>query len=158
MTGSFPRITIDMPPVRLPVMMLVAAIAALLSGCGSKNPATYSVTGTVTYRGKPVENAGVMFMPSSGRPASARTDAQGRFTLRTYKDGDGAVEGENVVCITKMAPAPGDKTKDPMLGNMISLLPQCYSTPITSPLKVTVNAKGPNEFSLELTDGLPSAK
>jgi hypothetical protein len=144
--------------IRLSLVTLIVVIAALLNGCGSTNPATCAVTGTVTYQGKPVEGARVMFMPNSGRPASGQTDAQGRFTLRTYKDNDGAVVGENVVCISKMVPAPGDKTKDPMLGKMISLLPQCYSTPVTSPLKVTVSAKGPNEFNFDLTDGLPSDK
>ena len=119
--------------------MLIAVIAALLNGCGSGNPATYTVAGTVTYRGKPVDSARVMFMPNSGRPASGQTDARGRFTLRTYKDGDGAMGGENVVCISKMMPDPGDKTKDPMFKKMISSLPARYATPVTSPLKVTVN-------------------
>jgi hypothetical protein len=133
-------------------MVLSAVITALLAGCGSGNPATYAVTGKVTYQGKPVKNAGVMFMPSSGRPASSLTDAEGRFTLRTFKDGDGAIGGENVVCISKTMPAPADNTKDPMLKKMISLLPTCYATPTTSPLKVTVSATGPNDFTFNLTD------
>jgi hypothetical protein len=157
-TAGFLKVTIDMIRVCLSLATLIAVSAALLAGCGSGNPATYAVTGTVTYQGKPVEGAGVMFMPSSGRPASSMTDAQGRFTLRTFKDGDGAVEGENVVCISKMVPAQGDATKDPMFRKMISLLPQRYATPVTSPLKVNVRAQGPNEFNLELTDGLPSGK
>jgi hypothetical protein len=140
------------------ILVLIAVSAALLNGCGSRNPATYSVAGTVTYQGKPVEGAGVMFMPNSGRPASGQTDVQGRFTLRTYKDGDGAVVGENVVCVSKMAPDPSDKTKDPMLRKMISLLPARYATPVTSPLKVTVSATGSNEVHLELTDDSPSHK
>jgi hypothetical protein len=139
-------------------MTLIPASVALLAGCGSGNPATYAVTGTVTYQGKPVEGAGVMFMPFSGRPASSMTDAQGRFALRTFKDGDGAVAGENVVCISKMVPAQGDATKDPMFKKMISLLPQRYATPVTSPLKVNVSAKGPNTFTFDLTDGVPSGK
>ena len=93
-----------------------------------------------------------MFMPNSGRPASSLTDAEGRFTLRTYKDGDGAVAGENVVCISKMMPAPSDRTKDPMYKKMISLLPARYATPVTSPLKVTVTTAGPNDFRFDLTD------
>jgi hypothetical protein len=152
------RGTTDMVSLRLSMLMLTVIGAALLNGCGSRDPATHAVTGTVIYRGKPVESAGVMFMPNNGRPASAITDAQGRFTLRTFKDGDGAVEGENVVCVSKSIPASGDTTKDPMFKRMISLLPERYASPVTSPLKVTVNAKGSNDFNLELTDGPPSGK
>jgi hypothetical protein len=144
--------------LRLSMLMLIVTGAALLAGCGNRNPATYAVTGTITYRGKPVDNAGVMFMPNNGRPASAITDAQGRFTLRTFKDSDGAIEGENVVCVSKSVPASGDNTKDPMFKRMIPLLPERYTTPVTSPLKVTVNAKGPNDFNIELADDSASGK
>lgn len=130
---------------------LIVVGSALLSGC-NRSPATYCVTGMVTYRGKPVDGAGVMFMPSNGRPASALTDAEGRFTLRTFKQNDGATAGENVVCISKMMPQPGDKTKDAMLQNMISLLPARYATPTISPLRATITTAGPNEFQFDLTD------
>jgi hypothetical protein len=142
----------------LSMVALLAASTASLSGCGSKNPATYSVSGTVTYRGKPVEGAGVMFMPNSGRPASAMTDAQGRFTLRTFKDGDGAIAGENVVCISKMSPASGSNAKDPLLKEMVSALPARYATPTTSPLKVTVSDSALNDFTFELSDSSASGK
>jgi hypothetical protein len=137
---------------RLFVVGLIALSASLLNGCGSRNPPTYAIAGTVTYRGKPVENAGVMFMPNSGRPASGQTDAQGRFTLRTYKDNDGAIVGENIVCVSKMVPDPSQKGKDAMWLKMISALPARYATPVTSPLKVTVGSTGSNEFRFELSD------
>jgi hypothetical protein len=57
-----------------------------------------------------------------------------------------------------MMPASGDTTKEPMFRKMISLLPKHYATPVTSSLKVTVNANGPNDFNLELTDDPPSGK
>ena len=137
---------------RLFLVGLIAWSAALLNGCGNQNPPTYAIAGTVTYRGKPVENAGVMFMPDSGRPASGQTDAQGRFTLRTYKDNDGAIVGESIVCISKMAPDPNHKAKGAMLQKMISALPARYATPVTSPLRVTVGTSGSNEFQFELSD------
>lgn len=136
--------------------LLILVGVASLTGCGNRNPATQAVTGTVTYQGKPVEGAGVMFMPNVGRPASGETDAQGRFTLRTYKENDGAILGENVVSISKTIPAPHDSTKDPMLQKMISVLPIRYASPTTSPLKATVSATGPNDFDFALTDDLPS--
>lgn len=130
----------------------MAVGVAMLTGCGSGKPATYAVTGTVTYHGKPVDGAGVMFMPKSGRPASSITDAQGRFTLRTYKNGDGAIGGENVVCISKMAPASTDNTKDPLLQKMVAVLPTSYASLTTSRLKVTISATEPNDFTFDLTD------
>lgn len=133
------------------LLTLILVSPVLLIAC-SQRPATYAVTGAVTYRGKPVEGAGVMFMPSNGRPASALTDAEGRFTLRTFKQNDGAMAGENVVCISKMMPQPGDKTKEAMFKKMISLLPARYATPTTSPLKATISTAGPNEFQFDLTD------
>lgn len=154
--SSTTSVLIKMVPSQQGICALIAVSMTLLCGCGHVNPATSVVTGTVAYQGKPVEGAGVMFMPSNGRPASSLTDAQGRFVLRTFKDGDGAVVGKNVVCISKMAPAPYDKTKDPMLKKMIPLLPTRYATPTTSPLKVTVTTTGTNDFSFALTDGLPA--
>lgn len=125
---------------------------ALLAGCGPRNPATTAVTGTVTYQGKPVEDAGVVFMPNTGRPASGRTDAQGRFILRTYKANDGAIVGENIVSVSKTAPDPNDNSNDPLLRRTISLLPTRYASLTTSPLRAPVSASGPNDFTFDLTD------
>ena len=132
----------------LSVLALSLLVAALATGCGG-NPKTFQVGGTVTYRGKPVEGASVVFFPTGARPAAGKTDAQGRFTLLSYKPGDGAVLGEHVVCITKTIPDP---KADPKLLKSIFVLPECYNTPLKSPLRAKIAADGPNEFKFELTD------
>ena len=77
---------------------LLAGVCLLaLPGCGDGRPKTIQVTGTVTYRGKPVQGAHVTFTPQGNRSASGETDAEGRFTLLSFAPGDGAVAGEHVV-------------------------------------------------------------
>jgi hypothetical protein len=82
-----------------------AILAALvLAGCwGTGRPPTYPVTGTVTWKGKPVEGARVVFVPQDpgGQAAAGITDAQGRYRLTTFVEGDGALEGEYRVKVTK---------------------------------------------------------
>jgi hypothetical protein len=131
------------------VLSLVLFVLLTIGGC-NRRPPTYVVTGTVTYRGKPVEDAGVSFMPKGMRPASARTDASGRFQLMTFVGTDGAAAGEHVVCISKLIPAPS--TKDDPYKMAVNVLPKRYGNPLETPLKATVSAKGPNDFSFDLAD------
>jgi hypothetical protein len=79
------------------------------SGCGGSNEyETTPVSGVVTCQGKPVSNAFVNFTPlpdanratgQRGRPALGLTDSEGRFTLTTYNDGDGAIVGKHTVTV-----------------------------------------------------------
>lgn len=129
--------------------LILPMMLAVCLGCGDERSAPAPVTGTVTYKGQPVEGARVMFYPHGTRPAVGTTDANGRFSLLTWAPGDGALEGESVVCIgkTKMvasANSPYDKG--------ISLLPDKYLAPSKSPLRAQVTAAGPNEFSFVLDD------
>jgi hypothetical protein len=82
------------------------------AGCGKapKLP-TVPVTGNVTYKGRPVADAQISFMPAdplSGKPATGVTDAQGRFTLQTHVGGstfaNGALTGEYNVTIKQGLP------------------------------------------------------
>jgi hypothetical protein len=75
-------------------------VALLLagSGCGSK---LVKVKGVLTLEGQPVEGAVVTFASPDGRgrPATGQTDAEGRFTLTTLEEGDGALPGDYRVLI-----------------------------------------------------------
>jgi hypothetical protein len=75
-------------------------------GCGE--PSSYSlapVRGVVTLDGEPVVNAVVTFQPRStgqsvaGPGSTARSDASGKFELRTIRDDPGAVVGPHSVTI-----------------------------------------------------------
>ena len=135
----------------------VAASAALASGCGPQRAAVYPVSGEVRLAGKPFAKADVTFVPQGGRPALAQTDAQGRFTLRTWTAGDGAVAGEHVVCIVKHDESRPPPTKpgsaaDPYAEAMRpNVAPAQYASPVTSPLRATVVPGKDNRFEFDLS-------
>jgi hypothetical protein len=61
--------------------VILTVISLLLVGCSDSK--VVPVSGTLTYKGQPVPNAIIHFVPEKGRPSRGETDAQGRFTL-TY--------------------------------------------------------------------------
>jgi len=147
----------------------------LLVGCsGAEGDAgrrpTAPASGIVTYKGKPVEGATVSFISVQDPiPAFGVTDAQGKFTLFTYEEGDGAVIGEHEVTINKTEGGkPGERrtgedpwnleTYNPPAFGVLPppvvkhLIPEKYSVATTSSLKATVTEEGPNEFKFDLID------
>jgi hypothetical protein len=128
---------------------IVLVTMVVCQGCGDGRSAPAPVTGMVTYKGRPVEGARVMFYPHGTRPAVGTTDVNGRFSLLTWAPGDGALEGESVVCIGKSKMVA---TTDSPYNEGISLLPEKYLAPSKSPLRARVTSAGPNEFSFALDD------
>ena len=45
-----------------------------------------------------------MFRPTKGRPAVGTADRDGRFSLLTFRPGDGALLGQHVVTVTDAFP------------------------------------------------------
>lgn len=155
------------------VALLLSAVA--FAGCsgavgGGDRFATHPVTGKVTYNGAPVPGAVVTFSPNkTGVPgASGITDNQGTYILTTYDAGDGAVEGEYKVMVSKSAPSAtggGAPSHDPTgesgrgapshagggkaaaNAGGGSLLPAKYAKATETPLVKTV-AKGDNSIDL----------
>lgn len=134
----------------------LVACAALTSGCGPRRAAVHPASGEVRLRGKPFPKADVTFVPTGGRPALGQTDAQGRFTLRTWAADDGAVAGEHVVCIVKHDESPLPPPKrgapvDPYAEAMRpNVAPSVYASPVTSPLRATVVPGQDNRFEFDL--------
>jgi len=153
----------------LGLLWLVAI--GLVAGCssGPHRPPTYPVTGTVTWKGKPVNAARVIFVPQSGaEAASGITDAAGKYRLTTYVAGDGAQAGEYRVKVTqydtqkftkeeqqkhimtmeeeqKMAFPPTDLPIPPAK----NLLPKKYESETTSGIVHTVT-KGPTTLDIAI--------
>jgi hypothetical protein len=136
---------------RLTAILSLLACLTLTAGCGSGHPKCVAVSGVVTYHGKPVEGAVVIFMPPKSRSATGFTDAQGRFTLQTFSAGDGGVLGDHVICITKTVVDATAAAKSPY-SKTRSVLPARYGSPLKSHLTATVTAEGPNDFKFDLTD------
>ena len=142
----------------------------MLSGCSAGEPAgpkTAKVTGVVTYQGKPVAEATVVFL-GDGRiqAAQALTNDAGLFVLTTTKPGDGAVPGNHVVSVTKVVgnlaatskkdlsmegavKAGEDAAKE---SKLLHLVPQKYSAASSSPLRFTVKEGEKNHFEIKLED------
>lgn len=77
---------------------LASILCLTLAGCG--NSGVVSVSGTLTYKGKPVTNAFVNFVPESGdRPSMGETDENGRFTLTYDPQTKGAQVGKHRVFV-----------------------------------------------------------
>ena len=144
------RTTRDFFRVAIPLLSLAA-----LAGCGgaanSDRPHTVPVEGTITHQGQPLADASVTFLPANkeGRSAVARTDSAGRYSLRTFEPGDGAIPGDYGVQIVKYE-EPDAEPEDGVTPPLKSLIPEKYTTVATSGLKATVTDDGTNNFDFDL--------
>lgn len=143
---------------------LLVTLILVLSGCfGGTGVATVPVAGSLEYKGAPVADATVTFIPVTGteaelRTAVAKTNALGEFQLTTVKQNDGAIPGEYLVTVTKFEPQPevtpsaDIAAPPPKVVPPKSLIPEKYGAPGTSGLKATVSEGELNRVELELTD------
>jgi hypothetical protein len=99
------------------MMSRATTLVGLATGCllvgGCNSPREFAeVEGTVTVDGKPLTNVEVVFLPdpfagNPGNNSSAYTDAQGRYRLRSAKDGrDGTVLGPHRVVFVDLTNIP----------------------------------------------------
>jgi hypothetical protein len=130
---------------------LLLAMSMALLGCGRTGPKNVAVTGDVTYHGKPVGEASILFISTNTRPTDGSTDAEGRFAMKAIVDGNGDSAHEQTVCVTKTVIDPTAR-RDEMYPAKLSVIPTRYGTPVQSPLKARISDSGPNEFHFELTD------
>jgi hypothetical protein len=80
---------------------LLAALGLLIfSGCTDNRPLRVPVSGRVLIDGQPLTLGNVKFVPSGGRPSSAKIDGEGRFTLTCYDGEDGAIPGTHRVAVS----------------------------------------------------------
>ena len=118
-----------------------------------------TVSGTVTYKGKPLPNAHVSFWPSegTGRAASGITDSSGQFTLGTLTTNDGAAPGNYRVSV--MARGPDRPPKPGEIGSGMPgetmpgdpLIPTKYFAPDTSGLTYEIK-RGKNHAEIKIPD------
>ena len=127
---------------------IVAGIAAALVGCGRRDLAR--VSGRVVFKGQPVANALVMFVPPAGPAAGAVTDAEGRYALRT-----GGAYG-NWVFTGRCEVSVGES--DPYHPKLTLPIPGRLASPVTSGLSADL-VPGPNVCDFDLpTDGPPAPR
>lgn len=162
---------------RRAVLAMAVAPSLLSAGCFRRQtkweklrPKTHAISGLVLWDGKPEAGVYVTFESRSHNlTAVGITDAAGRFTLKTWKEGDGAVAGEHAVRLEKklmLKPESGSGDPGGRFGGgfggasaavmkEVSVLPKQYGDFATSGLTATVGEKGPNEFTFEITGARP---
>lgn len=128
----------------------VGLLVCLLFGCGVAGPKTAIVKGTVTFKGKPVPNGTVTFVPASGHHATGEIRPDGSYTLTSFRPGDGAVPGTYKVIVVAMQDMTGrlpeDRTPLPP-----PIVPNKYTSIATTDLTVEVK-EGENQIDLPLRD------
>lgn len=165
---------------RIVWLSICAVLFSACLGCEEEGIPKYPVTGSVTYKGKPLEGAIISFTPKSdGRPASTTTDSEGKYSLSTDVNGDGAVAGEYAVTIAKYdrqvtqpppPPSSDDELEEPVditeeypagydemdaaeksASVAKNLLPRKFASPATSPLQAQVtDSLDGNVFDFDL--------
>jgi hypothetical protein len=146
----------------------LSAAAFLLAGCGDQTGLSkrFPVTGNVTYKGRPLARGNINFIPTGGAAtdrAATATIENGRYSLTTATESDGAFPGTYDVTITstdvdltevKAHMKGGSGHQDDVLRanrNAKSLIPEKYGFPDKSGLKAEVKASS-NTLDFTLKD------
>lgn len=151
------------PRSRAAGRVIASGLFAALLACGGCRPtglALAEAEGVVTYQGKPVADATVVFAPQSGLPAIAQTDSNGHFVFNT-QGSLGAIIGPGTISVTAFRQKRELTEKEMEMGGAAfeallatirsSAIPSKYGHPRTSGLTATVNEDPEqNHFTLEL--------
>src|SRR5262245_21479756 len=108
----------------VPGMASVFVILFCCGGCGKGGPRLADAGGIVKYDGKPLEGAMVTYHSDAGPPATATTDAGGRFVFKTNGD-PGAIVGSGPISITafnQTRPLTDAEMKGGISGNAIKAM------------------------------------
>ena len=92
--------------------IVLFVLVVFAAGCsGNKGPKTYSVEGTVTHNGAPIEGASVAFYAADGNGigAGANTDSSGKYRLQTAAGAPGTTAGTYTVTVSKRTSVPTGK-------------------------------------------------
>ena len=132
-----------------------AILSLILAGCGERVKMG-RVSGKVTYKGQPVPNGAITFLPSPSGPPATGAIENGTYTLQTPEFGRGAVLGKHEVMITALQDAPtwGPEERTPLPPPII---PVKFGDTSTSGLTAEVQ-EGENTIDFDLTDEPVPAK
>ena len=128
------------------LLALFVAVAVVAPGCGGGGPKLAPVSGSVTYKGQPLEKGKIQLEPQSGRTAYGEiVDGQIK-NIKTFEPGDGAIVGTHRVSIYSFVREPVGMEIVP------SAIPERYNDPSTSGVTVMIEAGTKNELEIDLTD------
>lgn len=144
------------------VRCMLFTVLLYCEGCGPPSgPQLAEAGGVVTYLGKPVAEATVVFVPEVGSPAMGLTDDKGHFEFNT-QGAPGAIVGTGSISITAVRQSreltdaevlnTGGAAFDRLLASIRkSVIPTKYTHPRTSGLTATVTEDmEKNQLTLDL--------
>lgn len=138
------------------------------AGCARESrrdgPEMARVTGSITLDGEPLAGAHIRFSPEAKGPAAfGVSDNRGRYELRTYEPGDGAIPGKYGISITKEVTEGGmefesqaakeayvKENGEPPPRETVNVVPEKYSTKKTSGLTAEITISKKNRIDLPL--------
>jgi len=136
------------------LICLVLALSPV--GCGG--PFTGSVSGTVTYHGKPLEGGVVAVLHPDGRTAQGVIKENGTYTIKDAPGGDVKV---TVITVREIPPLPkgiklpggigGEQSEKVSPAGKYIKIPGKYATDATTPLTTKITKNG-ETFNIDLTD------
>ncbi|MGY8769001.1 MAG: carboxypeptidase-like regulatory domain-containing protein [Pirellulales bacterium] len=134
----------------------------ITAGCGASGPSNLAeVTGVVLLDGAGVSEAQVVFTSSEPgeQPATAITDAEGKFTLGTYwaeskESVSGAAPGNYKVTVSKTEKPTQEQIDAAMAKSKTlatkNLLPKKYASSKSTTLQFEVKSSGENHYEISL--------
>ncbi|HBO43810.1 MAG TPA: hypothetical protein DD670_07740 [Planctomycetaceae bacterium] len=132
-------------------LVLTLTFVVSLIGCGSKLPFDAAqVTGTVTFRGKPLEHGEIVFLPMEGTPgpqAVGTIQADGTFEMRSGNL-PGVALGTHRVTVHCRGELPPEQATSLALPQ--SLIPEKYGVAETSPLIYEVKNGEKHVYNIDL--------
>jgi hypothetical protein len=146
-----------------PIALFALALCAG-AGCGGGREFA-EVGGTITFDGQPLGDVEVVFLPDSlegngGNNAGGYTDEQGRYKLRSPRDGkDGTVLGRHRVIVVDLTAIPDVAVGSPPPGGISApkaprsskpRFPQDYSDPLKTPFKDVEVKSGKQTLDFDL--------
>lgn len=148
-------------------LALSLAFVSGLTGCGG-GPYTATVSGKVTYRGKPLEDGWVAFVHPDGRFAKAMIQPDGTYSSPEVPGGQVKVTVISEPTPPPLPPGarlPGGTRVPPNPTYMEAVkkalnharIPDKYRNPDSSGLSLTVN-RGSNQFDIPLEEGAAKGK
>ncbi|QDV49668.1 hypothetical protein Enr17x_16890 [Gimesia fumaroli] len=141
------------------LLLLLCILPLTMSGCGDGRPARATVTGNVSYNGKPLSIGSLVFIPiGGGPPAQGKVNRDGVYEMGTFEETDGVIPGDYKVMITALTSSGGSGLpEDTVSANEapVSVIPEWYGDLEKSGLQVTVKADEENKIDFPLTDDKP---
>ena len=131
------------------LLILLACMSPFALGCGDGRKPVFPVEGQVLVDGKPAARAVVTLHPVGDTSPTAihpvgHVDDSGKFTLTSYREADGAPEGDYAATVTWFRATRISSHGDDYVSK--NYLPQRYAQAETAQLHVRVSRAGPNNL------------